>query len=373
MRRVEYTVTTRRSAFLLNRLLSADLLLTDIDRDKEKLCFSLSYEESAKADSILDEYGFEYQKGGYLGAKALALKVLSRPFFLSAMLIAIVLVILSQSFIYSYSVSGNRLVNTSAVEAILRENGAVGIVSKKSLDTVALKRAVSSLDGVSFASVKLEGNRLLVEIKEELPRENPDEVLYSPVTSLSHAVVTRIVAENGTPMVHSGDIVSPGDILISPTYAFTEGEAPAPARGEVWGLMTYEKEVILPLYTIESVKTGETFRARTLSLFGHEIGSPTLPPFEAYDLEERVVYRGIGVTVREKIYYRRAVVTVCHDFDHEISSLTEAALSDLLMTVPFYARERSRVAVTQKKLDNVLYIVLYYTVEQRIDSSFASS
>ncbi|MBO7389868.1 MAG: sporulation protein YqfD [Clostridia bacterium] len=371
MRRVTYRVSCRRSAFLLNRLLSAGLLLTDIEREQEKLCFSVSYEESARADALLSEYGFEYRKGGYLGAKALTLKVLSRPFLLSSILIAVVLVILSQSFVYSYSVSGNRLVNTSTVEDILREKGIAGIVSKRAIDTSELKRAVSSLDGVSFASVRLEGNRLLVEIKEELPRETPDEVYYSPVTSLSHAVVTRIVAETGTPAVRSGDIVSPGDELISPTYTFTEGEAPAPARGEVWGLVTYEKEVILPLFTIESVRTGEVFTSRSISLFGREGGS-ALPPFSEYDIEERVVYRGIGVTVTEKTYRRRAAVTVCHDFDRELSSLTDAALSELLLSVPFHAGERGRVEVTQKKLDNVLYIVLYYTVEQRIDSSFAS-
>lgn len=349
------------------------LLLSEIDRGEEKLCFSVSYLDSPRVEAILVEYGFEYHKGGYLGAKALLMRVLSRPFLLFSAVLAIVLVIVSQSFVYSYSVSGNRLVNTATVEAILREKGAVGIVSKRSLDTAELKKAVSALDGVSFASVKLEGNRLLVEIKEELPRESPDEVLYTPVTSISHAVVTRIVAENGTPVVRSGDRVSPGDVLISPTYAFTEGEAPAPARGEVWGLVTYEKEVILPLFTIDRVKTGEIYRSRSLSLFGKEVAPAALPPFGEYDLTERVLYRGIGVTVTEKTYLRRAAVTVCHDFESEASALTDTALADLLLTVPFYARERGCVGVTQKKLDNVLYIVLYYTTEQRIDSSFASS
>ena len=372
MRSVRYVVNCRRVAFLCNRLLAAGLLLSDIEQGEEKLCFSVPFSQFSVADVVLAEYGFQYQKKGYFGFKALLRLALSRPFLILSVALSVALVFLSQSFIYGYSIRGNRYVNTSQVQEVLREKGAIGVVYKKSIDAAELKKAVAAIEGVSFASVKTEGSRLIVEVKEELPREEPDEVLYSPVLSTHSAVVTRIVAESGTPTVRSGDKVSAGDTLISPSYVFTEGEAPAPARGEAGGVVTYQKEVLLPLYTVEKVTTGETFRTRTVSLFGKNVGTEILPDFAEYDLAERVVYRGVGVKVVEKTYRRRAAVTRYHDFDAEAPTLVRDAIAELLLAVPFNARERGRVEVTQKKLDNVLYIVLYCSVEQRIDSLFAA-
>ena len=370
--KTRYVVSCRRPAFLCDRLLAKGVLLDAIDKEGEKLCFSVSFRQSAAVEEVLSEYGFDYTKKGYLGARAFLRALLSRPFLLISFVLTLALVILSQSFVFGYTIKGNRFVNTASVEAVLRENGATGVVYKGKLDTTAIKKAVIAMEGVSFAGVKTEGNRLLVDIKEELPREEPDEERFEPIASLYSAVVTRIVAESGTPVVHSGDRVQAGDLLISPTYTFTEGEAPSPARGEVWGVVTYQKEVLLPLYTVETVRTGEVFKAKTLSLFGKEIGRSALPPFEQYDLTERVIYSGCGVTVTEKNYMKKASVTLCHDLDAEAPALLKRGLEELLLDVPFLSRERGRTLVTQKKLDNVLYIVIYYSVEQRIDPLFTA-
>ena len=61
-----------------------------------------------------------------------------------------------------------------------------------------------------------------------------------------------------------------------------------------------------------------------------------------------------------------------HDFDAEAPRLLADATTELLLTVPFHARERGEVRAVQKKLDSVLCIVVYYYVEQRIDLPFAA-
>ena len=361
-----------RAVFLLNRLLAASILVDEIEEGDGIVSFSVDFTQSGEVEGILGEYGMRYRRKGYTGARSFCKKILSRPFLLAALMIAIIGIVFFENFIFSYSIKGNARVNTALIENVLRERGASGFVAKSSLDVKAIKSAISDIEGISFASVKIEGNRLLVEVKEELPIVTPDEPRYDPVSSLYSAVVTKVVAESGTPTVSSGDRVVVGDLLISPTYTFTEGEAPSPARGEVWGLVTYKKEVILPLYTAESIETGEVFRARTLTLFGQVVGKAEEPPFDDYLLEERVIYRGIGVVVRERTYRRLVSETICHDFDLEAPIRVSEAQRELLLSVPFYARERSVAYVVQKKLDNVLYIVIYYTVEQRIDSQFVA-
>lgn len=367
-----FTVFCGRPTFLLNRLLAAGVLLDKIRVFEGSFAFSASYASAATVEKVLSEQGVRYEKGGYLGVKNLFKRLLVRPFLLASSVLAVAGVAVLSNFVYGYSVKGNRFVNTSRLEQVLLSNAVDGFTWKGSLDVKNIKRELSAIPGVSFASVKVVGNRLHVEIKEELPEASPDVAFYEPVTSTCSAVVTRVVAESGTPIVKAGDKVSPGDVLVAPVYAFTEGEAPAPARAEVWGVVTYQKEVLLPSYTVESVFTGETFLARSLSVLGISVGRESLPPFEEYDVDERVVYRSGGVSVTEKAYRRRAPQTVWHDFGAEAPDLLFSTVRDLLLSVPFHARERGVVRAVQKKLDNVLYTVVYYSVEQRIDPLFAA-
>ena len=177
-----------------------------------------------------------------------------------------------------------------------------------------------------------------------------------------------MIAQSGTPRVKAGDSVRSGDLLIQPVYAFTEGESPAPAAGEVWGIVTYQREVALASVTVESVLTGEYKKVRQVTLFRKEVGKTPSSPYQTYDREERLLYRGFGLQVKEIVYRKREAQTLYHDFDEEAPALTQKSVQTLLAGVPFIARERGAVTVTQKKVDNILFIVLYYTVEQRIDS-----
>lgn len=371
VRKVRFVVRSRRPTFLLNRLLVVGVLLDKIQIDDGSFCFFVFRKDVSTVEKTLIEWGAEYQKTDF-GAKTLLRRVFSRPFLAVASLVAVLGVLVFSNFVYGYSVKGNFFVNTACVEEVLRVNGVKSFVWKNKLDLAAIKRDVGAIEGVSFASVRLVGGRLQVEIKEELPPKVPDTPLFVPVTSACSAVVTKIVAESGTPQVKAGDKVRQGDVLIAPAYAFTEGEAPAPARGEVWGVVTYKKEVLLPLFTVESVLTGETFCVREVYLFGKKIGGDPVLPFEDYDEEEVDVYRGFGVTVKQKTYRRRVSQTVYHDFDAEAPRLLAEGRAELLLTVPYHARERVEVRAVQKKLDNVLYIVLYYSVEQRIDLPFVA-
>ena len=367
MRRVGYEVETRRAVFLLNRLLSANLSADRIERSEERIRFSVERSNALRLEELLEGCGFSFRRLGFLDFRESAKRVFRRPFLVFSVLLTLVGVFFFQSFTYGYSIRGNQYVNGETISAVLRAHGADGFAYKGSLDTEKIKREIAAVEGISFASVKIVGNRLQVSVKEELPREIPSDPTYAPVLSFHDAVVTKVVAESGTPCVKAGDRVQKGATLIDPIYRFAEGESAAPAKGEVWGAVTYKKEVFLPVFQSEKVRVGEVFRTREATLFGKRIGESVLPPFSDYEEESRVLLRGIGVEVTERIFYRLEERTVFHDLEQEGAALMKKALSDLLLSVSFCATERSGVAVTQKKVDNIIISVLYYTVEQRID------
>ena len=368
MKRTVFRVACRRASYCLNRLIAAGISCELAEGSKNEVVFSVSGKDAAKAEEVLRRETLSYSIEGYRGMKPLLLRFAKRPFLLLSILLSLAGVILFENFVYGYTIKGNSFVNRASVVAVLRENNAEGFRLKSQVDLGAIKRDLLSLEGVSFAGVKFVGTRLQVEIKESLPLENPTEPQFAPLCASHSAVVTKVIAESGTPRVKSGQVVKAGDPLIEPIYAFTEGEGAAPAAGEVWGVVTHRKEVALPAFCVESVLTGEVIRLRSVKLFGKTLGKESAPPFATYDYEERVIWRGIGVEVTEKVYKRREERVFCHDLDAEADATVKSTLIELLLDLPVSARERGTVRVVQKKVDNILLIVLYYTVEQRIDS-----
>ena len=333
MRRTLFTVKSRRKTYCLNRLLSSGIPFLLAEGEKGELVISVAYRDAVKAEALFRREEILYEISGYRGIKTSILRFAKRPFLILSVLLSLIGVILFENFSYGYSIRGNALVNRSSIVAVLREKGADGFRLKSSLDLVSIKREIAALDGVSFASVKFVGTRLQVEIKESLPAEEVTEPRFEPILSAYSAVVTKIVAESGTPRVRSGDVVRPGDLLIEPVYAFTEGDAPAPAAGEVWGVVTHVKEVTIPAFRVESVLTGEVTRVRSVKLFGNRIGKESAPPYSLYDLEERVIYRGMGAEVTEKIYRQREDRIFYHDLDAEADSFAKKALEELLSEI----------------------------------------
>ena len=293
-----------------------------------------------------------------------------RPVLLVSLFVVAVLVYVFGSFVYGVDITGNRSVNTAEIEAVLTSYGVDGFTYKKGIDLDGLRRDVGAIEGVSFVSAGIRGNILYVNVKEELQGAVIDAVNEDPVLATRSGVVTKVISESGTACVKAGDVVSVGDTLIEPIYRFTEGEASAPAKGEVWASTVYKKEIVLPQISVQSERTGNSSSVRILRFFGRESSVSTASPYASYDVTERVIFSCGSLSVIERTYLERMDRVVYHDFDTETPALLEEARKELLSDVPFYAYATGGVVAEEKKMDNAYYAVLYYSVEQRIDSLF---
>ena len=364
-RRATITIRTKRVPYLLNRACRAGISIGDVIIGHDEVTVTLPRKCRAPFLEILREEGVEYTD------KTPTFRF--RPVLAGSLLVTVVAIAIFGSFVYGVDISGNRFVNTSEIEAVLRENRVDGFAYKRELDLEAIRREIGAIQGVSFVSVGIKGSRLYVNVKEELPSDDVEAQNLDPILATRSGVVTKVVCESGTACVKTGDPVSIGDTLISPVYRFTEGEAPAPAKGEVWASTVYRKEIVLPQISVQNVRTGKEYTVRILRLFGREYASDTDIPFDRYDCTEKVLISAGFVSVIERRYYERADTIVCHDFDLEAPLLLEKARSELLAEVPFYAYASGGVVAEEKKMDNMYFAVLYYTVVQRIDSLFLPS
>ena len=368
MRKVLFRLHGARITTIVNRAGKRGIALSHIRATADGFTCLLFPRDVVAFENLLQELEIEYTAAK---RRRILERLRTRPFLAAASAAVVLLVAFFGNNVYGVEISGNSYVSTAAIRRVLEEEHVDGFASKGSLDTDAIARRIGALEGVSFASVRIRGSKLSVSVKESLPETQPEAVSYESVTATRGGVVTKVVAESGTPLVRVGDIVAAGDVLIDAAYAFTEGGAPSAARGEVWASTVYRKELVLPAFSVGSDLTGAVYVSRELTIFGRRIGKESADPYALCDVEERVIldYGGF-CRVTEKVYRERRENVAYNDFDLLSPELIERARIELLAEIPFHAYLAGGVLAEEKKLDNVLYIVVYCTVVQRIDSLF---
>lgn len=141
-----------------------------------------------------------------------------RIFFLGILLCAFSLYVMSL-FIWNIEIEGNLHRTDSTILQFLEENHVYHGTRKSSLDCARLEELLRSrYDDVIWASVKIQGTRLLIDIQENLITNQAAETVAedtpSDLATDKDAVIYSIITRTGTPLVEKGSTVAKGDILV---------------------------------------------------------------------------------------------------------------------------------------------------------------
>ena len=134
---------------------------------------------------------------------------------LIGVVIFLIVAVMSNDVIFSFSFSGNGKVYKREVEEYLAENGTrvFSRFSKVDLDALA-DGILANNDHLTFVSCKKQGNRLGVELilKEDSPEtlSGKAERLVSDVDG----VIEKLKVYRGTAVVSEGDAVLSGDVIV---------------------------------------------------------------------------------------------------------------------------------------------------------------
>lgn len=265
-------------------------------RPPRALSFGVRRKDLHKVVAILNAMCYNYSIKGSISEDG----SLPRRLFLPvAALMMAVLVFCSDLFVWRVEVTGAEGVLAEDVRAVVAaERGGPGSFTW-GVDEARLESALAALDGIAAASVSLKGSVLHVSVLEELSGEGVPPATEGDLVSGYDGVVTRVVAESGTPLVDAGDVVARGDTLITgDVYSTADGSVigRTQVRGRVYAQVSFP--FVLPLSEKTLVYTGATYRSVTVSAFGLEWGGGT-PPFGISDsvTTERVLFP-VPVTVR---------------------------------------------------------------------------
>ena len=213
-----------------------------------------------------------------------------RKVFLLFLLLIIITIVALSRFIWTIEVEGNNKISKQEILELAEEQGLVLGKLKSDIDT---KEIINNIrlerDDIAWVGIEIDGTNAVIKVVEsdEKPEIiNEDE--YCNIVADRDAIITKISAQNGTPLVKEGDVVTKGDIIIAgwlegkytgKQYVHSHGDVQA----RVWHTSTQK----IPLKETKKIETGNIENKYSVKINNFQINLlKTLPKFQKYDTIE---------------------------------------------------------------------------------------
>ena len=153
------------------------------------------------------------------GLPFLSVKMKKRIIFLTGIAGSFIFWLWMSLFIWTIELDGNYYITQDVFMDFLEENGVHHGTKKKQLDIEELEKQIRNhFTIVTWTSARVEGSRLIIQIKENELGEEPQEKEKIPsgmdLVATTDGKVVSIVTRTGVPMVKEGQEVKKGDILV---------------------------------------------------------------------------------------------------------------------------------------------------------------
>lgn len=161
---------------------------------------------------------------GRYGLPFLSVRMWRRRIFIAGLLGSLAFWIWMSGFIWAVEIEGNYFVTTDVFQDFLDTNGVRIGIKKRQIDIETLEESIrEEFDIVTWTSAKIDGTRLLIQIKEndlikmegeKKKREEKQEDAGMDLVAEKDGVIVSMVTRNGIPLVKAGAEIKKGDILV---------------------------------------------------------------------------------------------------------------------------------------------------------------
>ena len=217
-------------------------------------------------------------------------KYKKRKFFFIFLLLIILTIFILSNFIWNIEIESDADISKEEILELAQSEGLEIGKRKGAIDTKAVINKIRlERDDISWVGIEIDGTNAtikLVKADEKPEIINDDE--YCNIVADKNAMILKVSAQNGTPLVKEGDIVTNGDVIVA---GWMEGKytgkqyvhAQAEIQAKVW-YTTIEK---VYLQETKKVETGEAKSSYSVKINNFQINLPkSLPKFQKYDTIE---------------------------------------------------------------------------------------
>lgn len=213
-----------------------------------------------------------------------------RKIFFFFFLFIILVIITLSNFIWNIEIAGNEKIDRQEIEQLLKENNfhagkcKIGLNTKEVINQIRLQR-----NDIAWAGIEIHGTNAVVKIVEaNLKPDIIQEDEYCNLVATKEGMIIKIAAQNGTPVVKEGDIVTKGSVLVG---GWLEGKYTGTryvhANGEIQAKVWYSQKVKIYLNEVKKEQTGNEETKYSVKINNFEINfSKGLSKFQNYDTIE---------------------------------------------------------------------------------------
>lgn len=255
---------------MCHRLIYRDLVVSD---DKRKVHITCTLHTAQLFLSVCSRTEINIEVTKCFGLPFILKKYRKRYGLLVGMLLCVLLVFQSREYLWDIRVSG--CINTAENEVvdILSSHGLrVGCkISSLDIDSVENTVLIES-DQISWIAVNIKGNVAMVEIRESLPVPVPESNSPANLIAKCDGQIEDIFVNKGNTLIHTGQVVRKGDILVSGIYdSLPWGYRYTRANGIVTARTFHTLKVTVPLKYKKKVYSGESEIKKSIVFFTKEI------------------------------------------------------------------------------------------------------
>ena len=298
-----------------------------------------------------------------------------RKFFAIALVLITASIITVSNFIWNIEIDGiDESMQKEIMEIVKNEGVDVGVFKGK-IDTQSLINKIRILrEDVAWVGMEIKGTNLIIKVAESDKKpEIIDESEYCNIIATKDGIITKVEAQNGTPVVAEGDMVKKGDILVQGWIEgkYTENRY-VHAEGVITAKVWYsEKEKVYYKQNYEN-QTGNKERKYTINLNNFKINFfKTLSKFKNYDTISTVkklkitsnFYLPIEIVVNEN--YEKQVNEVVYD-KNEAKEIGIKELKNKLNNQIKDKENISNIYINTDETDEYIEVEVIYEVLENI-------
>lgn len=174
--------------------------------------------------------------------------------------------IVLSGFIWDIHIEGNQMQTDDVIYDFLAEQDIRHGIRKSSVDCKLLAAEFrKAFDNFIWVSVKIQGTRLLIDVKENTDLTIDEKTDYGPSDLISNVngTVKEIITRSGTPLVKAGDVIKKGQPLVLGQVAIYDdaGEVSdyqyCAADADIYVETTYRYKQSLSMKYIKKEYTGK--------------------------------------------------------------------------------------------------------------------
>jgi similar to stage IV sporulation protein len=325
---------------VLNILRRRNIAVWDVEKKGKGIKFKISYEDYIKNSNLINEIVNPVIKRG---AMLKLNKVKFRKGFSIGLLILIISLYLLTSMIWDVEVVGTNQTNTNEILGLLEENKIKIPVSISRIETKQLETLIYNNFEYKFVDVFVEGSKLIIFVREREPE--PAEIKSnepSSIISVKNAIINKVIAKSGQPVVKEGDVVYEGQTLIMGIVKNKNSDEfmMVPSDGIIYGKTYYNFEMKEEKIRSVNMSTNKSKTVYYLKLNENSIKIiGDKDPYERYD-------------------YRECVIKVPF-----VSNITDISF----LKGVYYEEEIKKIEIDKQTAQNKMKVAMYDELLERCD------